>query len=139
MDCELIQQSDGRFVCSFCGRPLSVRARRNCVARPKGPGTILHEIIKKYAGADTRKGCGCEELVREMNELGVEGCRRHVELIVDHMMGEAAKRGWRLARLRCVNLVTYKGAKLLVYWAIKRAEKEAKDFQCRIASIKAKD
>jgi hypothetical protein len=63
-----------------------------------GPGTHLHCILKRRFHQNFLRGCGCEKLVKEMDEAGPTGCREPATLkrIVKHMRKEAQKRGFFL-------------------------------------------
>ena len=64
---------------------------------PNGPGDYLHRLIKKFTGNDYQAGCGCEDMVFEMNAWGPGGCRTNLETIVDKMVAAAEERKWDFA------------------------------------------
>ncbi len=64
-------------------------------------------------------GCGCRNRIMQMNLWGVVGCREHMEVIVDWLLSEATKRGWKSARWFGARAAV----KVLVRWAIRRAER----------------
>lgn len=70
--------------------------RHTCKAskRTQGPGDHLHLAILKWVGEGPTRKCGCEDRIREMNAWGPQGCREHLDTIVNWMEGEAKKRGW---------------------------------------------
>lgn len=131
-DCPFTWTTD-HWHCPQCGFDYKPRhpgprkpPRRNCPKAPDAPprrlgtGDYLHAILKKWFHADYSWGCGCESMVRQMNEWGPAGCREHIDEIADKMVAEAVKRGWRLARLR---MPTRTVAKMLIRLAIRRAER----------------
>ena len=64
---------------------------------PHGPGWWLHRIIRERTGEDVLPGCECLSWIRQMDAWGIAGCRgEHLGEIVARLVGEAAKRGWRL-------------------------------------------
>ena len=126
MDCDLVEVPDGWW----CRRPgcdperqrlLPVKARRNCkaaVARvhtAKGPGTELKRLLKRL-GIKKGRGCSCQAFARKMNLWGVDGCEERMDEIIEHLRGQATKRG-----LPFIERV----ARLLVRWAIRNARRKA--------------
>ena len=88
----------------------------------RGPGTILHRMIKKRTGEDYTPDCGCNDMVRRMNAWGPSGCREHLDEIVTKMHTEAKNRPkWKL-------LASLPGVKLfmkrMVLAAIREAERK---------------
>ena len=82
LDCVL---SNG--VCPLCGFRSAPHVRRNCPVKLKdrpakrpesGPGTELAAIFQQIA-VKNKPGCGCKAIAKEMNRLGVAGCREHRE------------------------------------------------------------
>lgn len=59
------------------------------VVKPGGPGTELKAMLLEI-GAKTTHGCGCNDLALTMDRLGVEGCRKEREHIVEKLRGNAA-------------------------------------------------
>lgn len=90
------------------------------IAVMKGPGDLLHEMIKRWTGEDIETGCQCRSWIVRMNAWGPAGCREHLDEIVAHMLSEAKKRGWTLAGLPGVTTV----AALAVRRACRLVEKE---------------
>ncbi len=135
-ECALEQLDNSKWWCPTCDskkkRLLPVEAHRKCPGKewkssrkPKqqtnnGVGDHLHDLIIKFTKELPKGGCGCEQLIAQMNQWGPNGCRKRMEEIADHMMDEADKRKWKLAKWPG----TRTGAKLLVRWAIKKTEKE---------------
>lgn len=60
---------------------------------PKGPGDCLEEILKQR-GITPRPGCSCKAIMREMNSLGVEGCRRDVDRLAERMRRNKSFMSW---------------------------------------------
>lgn len=74
----------------------------------RGPGTILHRMIKNRTGEDYEAGCGCQSMVRLMNAWGPSGCREHIDEIINKILTEAKNRPkWKL-------LASLPGAKLVM-------------------------
>lgn len=122
MDCS--PDKDGK-VCQRCGwgwKGTGKFPHRECkVAKPKqGPGDYLHLAILKWVGEGPTRCCGCNDRIREMNEWGLDGCREHLDTIVEWLTDEAARRGW------WKYAVAVPGSKLfikrMVLGAIKQAE-----------------
>ena len=85
----------------------------------RGPGTILHRMIKDRTGEDYITGCGCKDMVARMNAWGPSGCRNNIDEIVTKMHTEAKNRPkWKL-------LVSLPGAKLIIRRMILAAIREA--------------
>jgi hypothetical protein len=99
--CALKQLDNGKWWCASCDpgqqRLLPVNARRTCGEppsrarrrHPPGTGDHLHRLIRRVTGEDLRPGCGCEDWIRQLNEWGPDGCREHMEEIVDRMLAQA--------------------------------------------------
>lgn len=143
MPCNFQKTDHGTYECSQCGfsynakygpdvkrhhcHPLQPRPARSIHAAsqssftwPNGPGTILHRKIKERLGEDYEAGCGCEDMVIQMNAWGPVGCREHINEIIAKMLTEAKKRGkWKL-------LVAMPGAKLFIRRMILSAIREAR-------------
>ena len=130
MPCDFQKTDHGTYQCSQCGfsydakygpevkrqncRPLQPRpikshaAPQSSFTWPNGPGTILHRKIKERLGEDYEAGCGCEDMVNQMNAWGPAGCRQHLDEIVAKMLDEAKKRPkWKL-------LASLPGSKLFI-------------------------
>ena len=62
----------------------------------KGAGDYLHEGILEWSGQDFRAGCGCEDIVRRMNERGPAWCSRprNFNWIVAKLVKASHTRGW---------------------------------------------
>ena len=82
-----------------------------------GPGTELHGLIRQFFGQDYAANCGCENMVRKMNAWGPDGCREHMDEIVDKMIHEGKKRKLLASSLPGARLV----AKRVVSLAIRRS------------------
>ena len=95
--------------------------RQKYTSTRRGPGTILHRMIKERTGEDYTPNCGCNDMIRRMNAWGPTGCREHLDKIVTKMHTEAKKRPkWKL-------LASLPGVKLfmkrMVLSAIREAER----------------
>jgi hypothetical protein len=64
-------------------------------ARARGPGSLLHWIIRSVFREHAC--CGCKKMLHRMDAWGWR-CVFHLPEIAAHMQKEAAKRGWRLAQ-----------------------------------------
>jgi hypothetical protein len=64
-----------------------------------------------------RKGCGCNDTARWMDQLGPDGCEAHLDEIVGRLEGEATKRQITFPFRRAA-------ARRMVRWAIRRARKD---------------
>jgi hypothetical protein len=58
-----------------------------------GPGTELAKMLADV-GIDPPANCGCKATMREMDELGVEGCRKNRQAYIDRIKQNAEKWGW---------------------------------------------
>ena len=58
-----------------------------------GPGTELAKMLYDV-GIKPPDNCGCKATMREMDELGVEGCRLNREVYIDRIKTNAEKWGW---------------------------------------------
>ena len=100
------------------------RKAENPTKKQNGPGTELHKKLKrplKVLGFLWRvpidTGCGgCARYARKMNAWGCAGCRERIDKIADHLRKQAKKQDLPFNRPI---------AKLLIYRAIRRAEKKA--------------
>jgi transcriptional regulator with XRE-family HTH domain len=68
-----------------------------------GPGTELKQLLISI-GITPKFDCNCESLLREMNQLGVDGCRRDRERLVASLRANAHHYTW-LDRLRAARRV----------------------------------
>lgn len=80
-------------------RPDSNKASVAAQATPCAgcPGTELKSLLASWG--ITENNCECNHRAALMNTWGVEGCRQHLNEIVQWLKVEAAKRGW-LTRLQ---------------------------------------
>lgn len=62
-----------------------------------GPGTELKAILAGL-GFQPKQNCGCEAKAREMDILGVEGCREHRERLLTDIKANAVNWGWDIVR-----------------------------------------
>jgi len=60
---------------------------------PSGPGSDLAAIFTELR-LKAKPGCGCAELVRQMNALGAEGCRRERAALAARLRAKAHLWGW---------------------------------------------
>jgi len=125
--CGWVNKWDVEFPRRNCGEVrVAVGFSKELVVSPgsresrKGVGDNLHDLIEKFMGEVPAEGCGCEQLIRQMNRWGPDGCRRHMDEIADHMVGEAKKRKWKIVRWPGSRTA----AKMLIRWAIRRTENE---------------
>jgi hypothetical protein len=108
------------------------------VATPqkKGPGDHLHDVIRKWIGADFTDGCGCKQWIAKMNRGGAAWCRKNVKLICQKLNTAAQKRGmWKTfkqipkARLAVIvvthPMFTIRPIRCMVNEAIRRSEQDA--------------
>lgn len=58
-----------------------------------GPGTELAKMLADV-GIEPPANCSCKATMREMDELGVEGCREKKQVFVDRIKENAEKWGW---------------------------------------------
>lgn len=143
MNCELRyirQTADGKHLlrCANCPREILASKLRQYQATcgiasdaPKdGPGTELAGIIKQLK-QKPKSGCGCGPLRREMNTLGIDGCKQERERLAGKLQENAAKYG--LAdKARAALAAAASGLALQINWldpcpglideAIRRAE-----------------
>jgi predicted Fe-S protein YdhL (DUF1289 family) len=64
----------------------------------KGPGGYLRDLLHAK-GYTAVSGCGCNSKAAQMDEWGVDGCRRHIDEIVDWLAAAAKKSGWVMSVL----------------------------------------
>lgn len=136
MRCEFITIG-AKTVCSVCGKPTKLSLdngpiRRVCQSggtpnskqQAATTGTYLHEAIKRWTGESYTTGCGCQSMVAKMNRWGPDGCREHLDEIVNKMTKEAKKRGWKNSLLASIPIASKAGMRAMVLLAIRKAEKE---------------
>jgi hypothetical protein len=58
-----------------------------------GPGTKLHELLESL-GIRPAISCRCKEMMAQMDEWGVDGCRLHFTEIVNVMEEDAKRYKW---------------------------------------------
>jgi hypothetical protein len=81
--------NDG-LVCDVCGRPASCKeVRRNCYGFIGRRSPQTGEFLKRYIdllGFEKKVGCKkCDEMLKQMNAWGPEGCRENRQKIIDHL------------------------------------------------------
>jgi len=91
--------------------PVMLRSMKK--AFHSGPGTELKKLLSRFGIGP--KGCGCNARAAEMDQQGAAWCRKNIETIADWLAEQAKKRKLPFTRL---------GAKLLIRWAIRRAESQ---------------
>lgn len=102
--------------------PPTTRPRPDSTAAP-GPGTELHAMLARW-GIHATEDCQCGERIRQMDHWGPDGCRAHLNEIVDGLMAEADRRGWRLTAIPGFREGSRFAARRLVLRAIRRAERQ---------------
>ncbi len=147
MDCVFYETKTGVHTCKVCGAVVhttSLPIHRTCgKSKPSidyGAGTILHDKLRDEFGVDYTKNCGCRQKIVMMNEWGPEGCREHLDYIVNGMLNEAKIRGWQLDGRPLLTVVAKIGAatplgmyfarawaRKLVLGAIKESERSKHD------------
>jgi len=65
-------------------------ATANELPQQNRPGDVLHGILREEHGFKIAS-CKCQEWINRMNVWGCNGCREHVEEIVDHLFEEASE------------------------------------------------
>ena len=86
------------------------------------PGSALESLIPDWA-VQFKKGCGCQDMKKQMDVLGTEGCKtvKNYEMIVDHLMKQSDK---LIPMLRGIpHSFRERGARRLLDKAIKLSEK----------------
>ena len=86
---------------------------------PVGPGDHLHDAILRWVGEAPTEDCQCRSRIAQMNAWGPQGCREHLDEIVEWLLTEAQRRGWGTAKLPGVHWAV----KRLVLSAIHKAER----------------
>lgn len=98
------------FTCPHCGAShhlKNIRKRVFCscggvahnpdwIGKPislYGPGDAMAELIAEL-GVREKPACSCQSLQRKMNELGVEGCEKQRDWIVQQLEANAVKWSW---------------------------------------------
>jgi hypothetical protein len=56
-------------------------------------GCALKELVDWF-GIKEKKGCGCKEMMSQMNAWGVDGCRERMPVIVAHLREKSLERGF---------------------------------------------
>jgi hypothetical protein len=117
--------ADGRTLhrCLVCGKearyrtadPASVGMQCGGKALPHGPGTALAAVFKQL-GIKRKSGCGCREMIREMNALGVDGCRRERDSLAARLRSRAALFEWQEKAVAAVKAAA-SGLALRISWA----------------------
>lgn len=144
--CVFSSVETGKHTCNICGVTILTKIlpiRRVCSGHaPKKylVGTILHDKLRDEFGVDYTKNCGCRQKIAMMNEWGPEGCREHLDYIVNGMLNEAKIRGWQLDGRPLLTVVAKIGAatplgmyfarawaRKLVLGAIKESERSKHD------------
>jgi len=88
-------------------------------------GDNLHNLLRSRFGISCIHSCGCQEWIKRMNHWGPEGCREHLESIVDKMLTSAEKRNWKLdgrpllSAAACIGTKCSWGRKYTRRWACK--------------------
>ena len=97
--------------------------RSNCFSTC---GDHLHTLIKKYTGQSYTAKCGCNDMVRQMNAWGPDGCREpeNTKTIVKKMTKEAKNRSWATGLMASVPIASRLGMRAMVLYAIRLAEQE---------------
>jgi hypothetical protein len=100
-------------------------------ALPAGPGTELKKLLAEL-GLKPSAGCKCAAKARQMDKLGVSGCRERLEEITGWLREARGQASW-LETIQAAAAVLTSGLKIdpfdvegsLVRLAIARAEKSA--------------
>lgn len=83
---------EGKRIRCLCPEGGSIKAS-SASQLAYGPGDAMAEITDEL-GVGEKTDCSCRWLRRKMNELGVEGCERQREWIVQKLEANAAKWSW---------------------------------------------
>lgn len=139
MLCDFKENKTGDIVCKNCGRSLPADSVlpifRECESKivsttvvvAANTGNFLHSIVHNMTGEDFLPGCGCRDMMSKMADWGPDGCREHLEEIVDKMQSEGKKRGWKNKLLASMPILSRAAMKAMVLYAIRKAEKEMTD------------
>jgi hypothetical protein len=135
MDCPFeLNRKTNKWTCPLCGlvypHEREKRPRVNCSSGKKeiisqGPGSELEKLIKRWFRQDATESCPCRSMIVQMNTWGPDGCREHIDEIIDVMMGEAEKRGMLKSRIFGLKRAKRIGAKPVAGWMVKRAIRRA--------------
>lgn len=97
-ECDRFQSSKQRAICR--GEDLTPELCDNARIRwglpplnPAGPGSEFKALANSL-GIANAKGCDCEAIRREMDQLGVDGCRRDRDRLIASIRENAAKVSW---------------------------------------------
>ena len=83
-----------------------------------GPGDYLHDAILRWVGEAPTEDCQCRSRIAQMNAWGPQGCKEHIDEIVEWLLSEAQRRGWGTAILPGARWAV----KRLLFGAIRKAE-----------------
>jgi hypothetical protein len=101
--------------------PLKPTKAAELLAQP-GPGTELHKILARL-GFKIQEDCPCLRRIAKMNEWGPEGCKKHIETIVNWLGCEAVQRRKHWLFWRWVT-------RLVVRYAVKKSKACCKGGTC---------
>ena len=97
-ECDRFQSAKQRAICR--GEDLTPELCDNARIRwglpplnPAGPGSEFKALANSL-GIANAKGCDCEAIRREMDQLGVDGCRRDRDRLIASIRENAAKVSW---------------------------------------------
>jgi hypothetical protein len=85
--------------CHKCGTTMLVGAlpvRAACRYRElkiPGVGDHLADVVRIFEIA-RKEGCGCDEMIAQMNAWGIDGCREHRAEIVEHLQKNYKRLTW---------------------------------------------
>lgn len=108
IDCKLELNEAGHYYCPACGwvYPLNTAKppRRNCPTAKDAPrplpkyttGTIMHDMLQEKLGVGMKAGCACKAWIDQMNVWGPIESRENLVKIVNALLAEAKRRGWKL-------------------------------------------
>lgn len=114
------------FACPKCRlrfpKQLSVKIHCSCghVIQPQGmvdtfgPGTEYAKLVKSLGFKPTKK-CGCAKLMREMDELGVDGCRRDFDRLCGLLQEKYDAASWP-ERQKAKGMAVLTGLAFKVSW-----------------------
>lgn len=93
-ECDFDKIAERQFVCRFCRRVVNTikdwqpeQVHALCKVPQLGPGTELKYLIGLLGFSIG--GCDCASTVKKMNRWGVEGCREHLDWIVEKLEANA--------------------------------------------------